>query len=133
MKLPSWVFTVPYVEGGRNKEGFDCWGLVVVLYKHFYNISLNEYPDITLPSIKECSGTSEKLKVELKNQTDFYEVVSAEFGDVILLNVYGEPLHIGFCLDNEAMLHTDRKHGVAIENFTGLKWNRKIAGFYRAV
>lgn len=129
--IPTWVYTLPYIEGGRTKQGADCWGLVVLLYKELFNITLTEYGDITLPSIKECHQTSKRLQQELVNQKMFYEVSSPEFGDVILLNVLGEPLHIGFCLDSKTMIHTGRKHGVVIENFTEMKWERKIAGFYR--
>lgn len=129
--IPTWVYTLPYVEGGRTKQGADCWGLVVLLYKELFNTVLTDYSEITLPSIKECHQTSEKLQEVLTEQKMFYEVNSPEFGDVILLNVLGEPLHIGFCLDSKTMIHTGRKHGVVIENFTEMKWKRKIAGFYR--
>lgn len=129
--IPTWVYTLPYVEGGRTKQGADCWGLVVLLYKELFDIYLTTYQDITLPSIKECHETSEKLQAVLMGQQMFEEVDNPEYGDVILLNVLGEPLHIGFCLDDTTMIHTGRKHGVVIENFTEMKWKRKIAGFYR--
>lgn len=131
MKLPIWVYSIPYKDGGRCLEGADCWGLVVLLYDYFYKTHLPEYPYIKLPSITDTEATSEQIKEELKVQDLFFEVSDPEFGDVILINVRGEPLHIGFCLDEKTMIHTEERHGVVIENFMEMKWKTKISGFYR--
>jgi len=131
MIVPLWVYSLPYIEGGRSRDGVDCWGLIVLLYKHFYNVELDTYPDIRLPSIKEYCETADRLKKEIAKQSYFIEVDAPLCGDVILMNILGQPIHIGFCLDNSNMIHTGREHGVVIENFTETKWKSRIAGFYR--
>lgn len=129
--MPTWVFTIPYVEGGRDIKGADCWGLIILLYKHFYDEDLETYPEITLPSIKACREASEKLQKALLGQTQLSKVDTPQFGDAVLINVMGEPLHIGFCIDETQMIHTGKNHGVVIENFREMKWKTKISGFYR--
>jgi len=129
--IPNWVFTLPYVEGGRDRSGVDCWGLIIVLYQHYFNVKLPDYSNITLPSLDDCENTSHKLEEKLLEQSMFEEVEEPKFGDVVILKVLGYPIHIGFVLDSKRMIHTGRSHGVTIEKFTEKKWINKIVGFYR--
>jgi len=131
MKIPEWVYSLKYVDGGRDKSGVDCWGLIVVLNKELRNIDIPDYPSIVLSGLDTCEKTSGELKKQLGSQNLFHEVNTPEYGDAVLINVMGNPLHIGFVLDDSMMLHTGRKHGVVTENFRGMKWKSKIAGIYR--
>lgn len=133
MKIPPWVFLIPYADSGRDRSGADCWGLILILYDHLDYGALEPYSEITLPTLRHRKETSEKLQSVLETQTQFEEVSEPTFADVILLNVKNEPLHIGFCLDKQTMIHTTKETGVVIEDFTGMKWINKIAGFYRAL
>ena len=38
---------LPYLTGGRNKKGLDCWGLMRLIYKEEKGIELPEYPGIS--------------------------------------------------------------------------------------
>lgn len=131
MKLPSWVFTVPYVEGGRTKKGVDCWGLCVLLYDEVLSISIPSYGNVYYQDMSNYEDTVDSI-AEIKAAQDMFEVVDVPTeGDLVLCTYRGQPLHIGFIVDENTMIHASPKNGVVIENFRGLKWQNKIIGYYR--
>lgn len=132
-KIPMWVWTIPYVPGGRTRDGADCWGLIVILYEEFLSINLPEFGNLAYYPGSKVSNTSEQVFTEFNKEEVFTKVYSPKYGDVVLIDMMGFPVHIGFCLDDKHMIHLSRASGVTIENFTEGKWNRKISGFYRKV
>ena len=72
----------------------------------------------------------EKIK---EKRHKFKQVDNPKHGDIILINLMGRPIHIGVALDNKTMIHTIKSSGVVIEDFSGVKWNKRIEGFYRAI
>lgn len=131
VKIPYWVWTIPYEAGGREVSGADCWGLILILYREFFSISLPEYCNLMYVPGGELEGTSESIFKEFSKGHVFQEVDVPDFGDVVLIEMLGNPVHIGFCLNSKQMIHLSAGSGVSIENFTEGKWNRKISGFYR--
>lgn len=131
IEIPTWVHILPYVVGGRSRDGVDCWGLVVILYKEIYDQDVPEYPHVLMPNLDDSRRASREMLLELNRQTLFHQVDKPQAGDVILLNVLGDPLHIGVILGDNTMIHTGRSHGVVIENYMETKWKSKIAGIYR--
>lgn len=121
VEIPLWIYTLPFVRGGRDKGGVDCWGLLVILYKELMGL------DISLKESVDCLD----LEGLQKLQERFYEVVEPCFGDTVLLNNLGKPVHVGFVLNGTEMIHTATENGAVIENFKGAKWRRKVVGFYR--
>ena len=54
---------LPYVIGGRTREGLDCWGLLRLFYQEEKNITLPELPGIVENGVLDISRTiiQEKL------------------------------------------------------------------------
>lgn len=129
--IPMWIYTVPFIEGGRDRKGVDCWGLLVLLFKEFMDTELPTYSGIAYKG-----GNHEEAAFDLQRLRDtqdiFYEVDEPKFGDIVLLTLLGRPLHVGFAINKTEMIHIAPKCGVVLENFRGGKWRRKIVGFYRA-
>lgn len=124
---------IPYKVGGRDVEAhcapLDCWGLVVKMYKELYGISLPHYNDI---SNEQSNDTLSEfiLSTEIHNQ--FIEVVgNVQRGDLILINIFGSPLHIGMALDNKMMIHAQMNSGSVIESFRSRKWQTRVYKIYR--
>lgn len=124
---------IPFVEGGRDDKGCDCWGLVVVFYKNIFNINLPFYGNVFYENEKNYDTTCDEIENIKNTDALFKQIEKPEFGDIIMLRVMGRPLHIGVVLDNKKMIHTNTKSGVVIEKFTGDKWKSRIMGYYTVV
>lgn len=124
---------IPYKVGGRDigaeNAPLDCWGLMVKMYQEIYGISLPHYNDI---SNEQSNDTLSEfiLSTEIHNQ--FIEVTGiVKQGDLILINIFGSPLHIGMALDNKMMIHAQMNSGSVIESFRSRKWQTRVYKIYR--
>lgn len=70
---------------------------------------------------------------EVKDEPQWLPLLPGEEkeGDVILLRIKGLPWHIGVVAGKNKMLHVERGAESVIEPYNGLKWNKRIIGFYR--
>jgi len=128
--LPVHFYTIPFVEGGRDEKGADCWGLIVLLYKYFFDVELEKFTGVAATD-KDFNLAVDRINKEIEEHKNFYEVTEPQFGDIILLRVHGRPIHVGFCLDKSTMVHTGKGYGVVTEKFTEMRWNNRVLGFYR--
>jgi cell wall-associated NlpC family hydrolase len=62
---------------------------------------------------------------------DFKKIDEKEiqFGDIILIKIFGVDSHIGVYLGEDRMLHTTLHSGCVIERV--LRWKHLISGYYR--
>lgn len=74
--------------------------------------------------------TSDQIQQQIEIDFPFTKTNEPSFGDVVMFNVSGNPLHIGFVLDDTFMLHTHDLSGVTVESYRGIKWQKRIAGFW---
>ena len=131
--MVDWVFDIPFVEGGRSEDGADCWGLVVLFYEKELGISLPKYEDVVLNIGKNHEKTMDQVDAILDTLTLFEPTDTPEYGDVVLLNMLGRPVHTGIVIAPNQFIHTTHKTNVAVENYSELKWNRRVQGFYRLI
>ncbi|WP_336747753.1 C40 family peptidase [Aureimonas altamirensis] len=118
---------IPFQDGGRTREGADCWGVLNIFYA--------EELGIALPSFSDQYTTTED-RVALSNvingnMDDWIEVDEPQFADAVLIALGGAKTHIGIYIGNNLVLHTDRKSGSFIEPIHSPKLNRRIDSFYR--
>lgn len=118
---------IPFKNKGRDWNGVDCWGLVHLFYKEEFGIQLPPYLDVN-EKWDEVGKIAAVMGVE-KNK--WKKVAIPQFGDVIMFNIVGIPVHVGIALDKKMMLHALDKVGVSIEPYKSLKWEFRLEGFYR--
>ncbi|MCL1123608.1 C40 family peptidase [Shewanella surugensis] len=103
--------TCPYVDGGRDLNGLDCWGLVRdVLHKQF-----------AVPPIASFGTVSPDDKTAMTQ--GFAHVVktfnpSPPLAGCVAAGFFGGNLiHVGICVDCSGfkVLHTSRKHGPSLD------------------
>ena len=120
---------IPFRADGRTREGLDCWGLVVMVYRERLGVSLPEfpgaYPDESPESLRTAAGVARE---ERKRWT---RVESPRPYDVALLRLQGLPCHVGVVVSKTAMLHAMAGIESCVERFTGPHWKDRIEGFYR--
>lgn len=101
----------------------NCWGVVREFYKIVYGIELKHY----------CEETPENRDITknliYSNMGDFKKVDTPEFGDIILIKLFGVESHIAVYLGEGKILHTSLKTGCIIDNLS--KWEKVITSYLR--
>ena len=109
---------IPFKEHGRDFSGVDCWGLVRLIYK-------NEY-DITLPSfVEEYSTTDDTPRLEelIAQYREGWEPITApEPGAVILFRLLGSESHIAVAINDHQFIHVSENSYSAIESVNSILW-----------
>lgn len=135
--LPTWAASwvgLPYAELGRGPHGFDCWGLVAAVQREVFCRTVPRYDALTWPhgsprSVTEAVGAF--AREEAAAQYDEVPDGSECEGDIVLLRMRGQPLHVGVVLGDGMMLHTDESEGSCVESYRGMLFGQRITGFYR--
>ncbi|WP_418592092.1 NlpC/P60 family protein [Ponticoccus sp. (in: a-proteobacteria)] len=124
MWTDDWI-GLPYAERGRGPEAFDCLGLWLALQRARFG---REIPD---PACDMVGAV--RLGVVDRYRTDFISVERAQEGDALLFTMQGRPLHLGYALSDQDMLHTldDQEHCSRIERWRGPSWGGRLEGIYR--
>jgi cell wall-associated NlpC family hydrolase len=114
----SSLIGVPYLE-------LDCWGIAREFYRLQFNTELKRYYD----EIPQNRAIAENLIYT--NKGDFKKIESPEFGDIILIKLFGVESHIAIYLGGGKILHTSKNHGCHIDSLK--KWEKVVVAFYRVM
>jgi len=124
--------SVPFVDGGRDTNGWDCWGCIAYVSRVEFDRPLPEYLNHGL----ECDRVSvRQLRDDFARYHDQYTPISDPApGDIVLLQPRRLPIHVGLIVDRDPlrMIHAERSVGTVVEKVYGPMWCHRIEGFYRA-
>lgn len=98
----SWV-GIPYIDGGRTKDGCDCWGLLRLFMKEEAGIDLPEHTDVSASHILAISK-----RMDAAVSTDVWNEVSQyhRFDCVVMSHPHRDVrFHCGVMIDRSRMLH----------------------------
>jgi cell wall-associated NlpC family hydrolase len=125
---------VPYVENGRSRAGWDCWGLVIAIYRERLGIAL---PDWTW---QEPFDLSAKLKAfagavaEVDAGAQALALAAPEPWAIALIHHDRRPHHVGVAVGDGAalgVLHAARYGGTLYDplgrflaSYRGAAWFR---------
>ena len=101
------LLKVPYKEAGRDKKGFDCYGLVIEVSKRLGHelVDFTDEERMLYVGKRQLQGFS--LAEKIIEQSGLIKTDEPIFGDIILvLNNKRQGVHIGVMLDNE-IIHCD--------------------------
>lgn len=107
---------------GISHDELDCYELVVEFYKRVFKRQLNILYQIR-PSHDQAKSLFEQQKSE------FINVTTPKFGDIIVIRHALLPCHIGIYLTKDLFLHTKQSTGSCIERIS--LWKNRIEGYYR--
>lgn len=123
---PAWTSDwvgIPYVDLGRARDGCDCLGLYILINAIRRGVTI---PDPL------CSVAGAVRRRVVSEQAKRYSLATEpEEGDAILIRRRGHPLHVGYCVSADLMLHSERGVGSTVEKWTGTKWGNRVVGVYR--
>lgn len=121
---------IPYLDHGRDYDGADCWGLVYLVYRDFFNVELDTYNEDY-----DVNRQQDVHRVIDSHLEDFEQVSRPKNGDIVVVRILGRPWHCGIYfsprINIHHMLHTQKGIGVTFENLNSTKWSKRIEGFYR--
>jgi len=116
---------IPYVDFGRDANGFDCWGLVMQIYKD-KGITLKDYAYESPEDVKN----NESIYKDQYLIGDWRKESEPSEGDIIVFNIAGYPSHVGVIIDKYRFIHAHKSCGVAIEKINSVRWRNRVHGFY---
>jgi len=110
---------------GRPYETYNCFDLVKEFYADNFKLDIKHY--------FEGGPVPDRREVEslvVSNKGDFVKVEGKpQFGDIVVLKLYGLECHIGVCVDASRFLHSAKKIGSSLDRLD--RYSKMIAGFYR--
>ena len=120
---------IPFVKDRGDRQGCDCWRLIVLVYRERLGIELPDfagaYVDGSLASLKRVSRMIRdgKQAWERVDKPQPYDVILLRTGDMVY--------HVGLVIDRKRMLHVMEGINSTVEEYTGIQWKQKVEGFYR--
>lgn len=120
---------IPFQKNRGDRQGCDCWRLIVMVYREKLGIELPDFAGIYVDgSLASLVKVSRKIRDE---KQAWQKVDKPQPYDVILLRTGDMVYHVGLVIDHKRMLHVLEGIDSTIEEFTGLQWQQRVEGFYR--
>jgi cell wall-associated NlpC family hydrolase len=124
---------IPHRTGGRERDGADCWGLVLLAYAG-RGIELPAYND----PLRGCARTPagflrERVAAEARRAWELVAVAEARPFDVVLLTGVRPEDHVAIVTEDPAwVLTTNRGLGAYLSRWgRGSRWEGRCDGLYR--
>ena len=117
---------IPFKNGGRDRSGADCWGLVMITFQEF---------GVTVPDFKiSCFDTDViNSQVDIERQ-DWRPVRIPEVPCLVVMRIDPNlPMacnHLGVYVGSGRFIHTLKKQNSVMERINHPYYQRKIEGFY---
>lgn len=124
--------SVPYLLGGRDLRGWDCYGLYHYVMLHHLGVDVGSYSS----EYDHTEGPASNAQIagvlgRYQHRWGRVERGSEREGDGIVFRVLGRPLHCGFVISPGTMLHTMKGRGTCVERYDNPAWTKRIEGIYR--
>lgn len=121
---------LPFRDGGRGPDAYDCWGLVRAVYADRLGIDLPSYGEISardLVRVARAMGAA---------QDDGWATVAApqDFDVVLMRSGRGggdRTVHVGVMVDAHRMMHAELATGVTVVPITHFSVAGRILGYRR--
>jgi hypothetical protein len=121
---------VPYVDGGRDMNGLDCWGLDRLVKHHQYQLPLmTSFGHVSPDNKPELTKAFKNILPEFIPVKPEIAATAAGFRGNLLL-------HVGVCVEvnNQLrILETSKRHGVSLSSIKDFKRKYTKVEFYKYV
>lgn len=125
---------IPFKEGGRDRSGIDCWGLLRLVGREQFGYELPSY-DSEYEALDTRLGFKyDQLRAfSARHLPEWTPVSRPSLGNGVLMRVMGSDVHVGIVVDVRAreMLHIEKGCNAVIEAYDSLLWKGRVSGFYR--
>jgi len=119
---------IPYRHFGRDFDGCDCYGLLILYFKTELGITLLDYQYNV-----DQAGHLDDSSLLLQNYHCEWTRISPEevkqHDVVLLLNELKYPTHCGVMIQRRRFMHCMLDHGIIVSKTS--TWRKAIHSFYR--
>lgn len=135
-RWPDRYVGLPFVDGGRSREGVDCWGLVRLVFAELVGITLPDYAEIAADDWRraaramiDATASSTLIEVDASRARPFDFVFMRGHSDgarpISIVN------HIGIMAPGNFVLHAEEATNVVMVPLESGSVRFRIAGIYR--
>ena len=118
---------IPYKHKGRDYNGADCYGFIIIFYRDILGKKLFDVED---DYDKNWTFKNKNYFIENYHK-QFEKVEKPNLFDIVLFqNRRGVANHGGIVLNYSKFIHCC-KDGVLVDSYNREGWQRRINGFYR--
>ncbi|MDR2663080.1 MAG: C40 family peptidase [Treponema sp.] len=130
--IPSWVegyIGIPFVSGGRDRAGCDCYGLVRLVLSEQFGYTL---PLLNTGYVNACrtEETAPLFKEHLPLLAGC-KISRAEPGAVAVIRFSGRASHVGIFVDDRSILHSIAGIGAFCTAVNHASVRGALEGIYR--
>ena len=121
---------IPFVDGGRDAKGLDCWGLVRLVYLDRLGAVLDNYAEIPARNLIEASRAFEAGAAHAET---WWPVEKPITYDVVVMRVprLRRIGHVGIMIDHTRLLHVEQHSHTVVVPIDHYSVAGRIAGFRR--
>lgn len=120
-----------YLAGGREVDGdvsgVDCWGLVRLVYDREFGVKLPGHDGVN----RDTTSDEDLADYAAAQMEDWERVRSPEPGDIVLMRIKGNPMHVGIVTAPGDFLHVRAGNDSVVDRYRSRLWADRIDGFYR--
>lgn len=120
---------IPFVSGGRDKTGLDCYGLVRLILTEEYGFDL----PVLLGDYTNALNVAETKRLFTENVPILCggKISGPEEKAVALMRMCGRLCHIGLYAGDGCIIHSRHKTGVVVERLSSPALRFCVEGWYR--
>lgn len=127
---PKWA--AEYVGMETGEAGVDCWRLACRVLKERYGTTMPLFEDVTFAGTTRGEmAAAIRSRMPLVKARSIGRIEDAEPGDLVLMNLWGYPIHVGVVVSGSEMIHADPWAGVVVERMDSTRIAPRIEGVYR--
>jgi cell wall-associated NlpC family hydrolase len=127
---------VPFLDGGRDWSGVDCWGLIYLVYKEKLGILLPTYGWISAGELLKVYE-----QIDQDKEAGSWSLVpnGGEMKYVVVMTgtmrtdgrLRMAPVHVGMVIEKGRLIHIEENSGMVCMPFTNPMLKNRIKGIYR--
>jgi cell wall-associated NlpC family hydrolase len=122
-----------FVDGGRDRRGVDCWGLVRLVYLERLKIVLPDFAEIRAYDGKAVAAAISE-NAALKTWVSVVAPSVKEYDVVVMrghVGGFGMPRHVGVVAPYQTVLHIEHGVDAICPRIASTTIKDRIIGFYR--
>lgn len=121
---------IPFISGGRDIAGLDCWGLVRLVYKEEHEIELPSYGEI---SARELTRIADRMEQDSCDESTWLIATRPRQWDVVAMRWFSRPQigHVGLVVTPGTIMHIEEGTDVVVVPVDHHTVRGRIARYHR--